>query len=272
MDDSFSNIAPAVPSDILEIKDLSLRFGGLQVLAGVDLCVRDSEILTIIGPNGAGKTSLMNCISGFYKPCSGMVLFQGTDITGKRPDKVAKAGISRTFQNIELYTALSTLDNLMAARHMHMKRGSLLACLFFGWTRREEIEHRNTVEQIIDLLELAPIRKKPVGLLPYGQRKRVDLGRALATEPKLLLLDEPMTGMNVEEKEDMARYILDVSELKGIPVVIIEHDMDVVMDISDRIVALDFGVKIAEGPPEQIMEHPQVIRAYLGAEEGPDVR
>jgi branched-chain amino acid transport system ATP-binding protein len=176
-------------------------------------------------------------------------------------------GVSRTFQKIELYTGLSTLDNLMAARHIHMKRGALSACLYFGPTRNEEIRHREVVEDIIDLLELEPIRQKLVGLLPFGQRKRVELGRALALEPKILLLDEPMTGMNVEEKEDMARFILDISELRKIPMVLIEHDMEVVMDISQRIVVLDFGQKIADGLPKEIINHPEVLRAYLGEEE-----
>ncbi len=230
----------------------------------VSIKVREGEILSIIGPNGAGKTSLLNCITGFYRPQRGEIFFQGRDITRLATHKIARLGVSRTFQKIELYTGLSSLDNLMAARHIHLKRGALSACLFFGPTRREEIRHRRAVEKIIDLLELAPIRKKMVGLLPYGQRKRVEIGRALATEPKLLLLDEPMTGMNVEEKEDMARFVLDISELKRIPIVLVEHDMELVMDISDRIVVLDFGKKIAEGLPDEIIKNPEVIRAYLG--------
>ena len=251
----------------IDIRDLQLRFGGLKVLNSVSFQVKAGEILAIIGPNGAGKTSLLNCISGFYRPQKGEIVFEGKPVTHLPPYKIAKLGISRTFQNIELYTGLSTLDNLMAARHIHMKRGALSACLFFGPTRREEIEHRKGVEEIIDLLDLEPIRKKLVALLPYGQRKRVELGRALASEPRLLLLDEPMTGMNVEEKEDMARFIIDISELKRIPMVLVEHDMDVVMDISDRVVVLDFGDKIAEGLPKEIKNNPQVIRAYLGPEE-----
>ena len=248
----------------LELRNVDLRFGGLQVLNEVSLEVREGEILAVIGPNGAGKTSLLNCITGFYRPQRGEIFFQGRDITRLATHKIARLGVSRTFQKIELYTGLTTLDNLMAARHIHLKRGALSACLFFGPTKREEIVHRQMVEQIIDLLELAPIRKKLVGLLPYGQRKRVELGRALATEPKLLLLDEPMTGMNVEEKEDMARFVLDISELRKIPIVLVEHDMELVMDISDRIVVLDFGVKITEGLPDEIIKNPDVIRAYLG--------
>lgn len=250
----------------LEVRNLHLNFGGVKALNGVSFHVNDGEILSIIGPNGAGKTCLINCISGFYKPQRGEVIFQGKEITRLPAYKIAKLGISRTFQNIELYTGLNTLDNLMAARHIHLKRGALSACLFFGPTRREEIEHRKVVEKIIDLLELEPIRKKLVSLLPYGQRKRVELGRALAAEPKLLLLDEPMTGMNVEEKEDMARFVLDIAELRRIPIILVEHDMKIVMDISDRVMVLDFGNKLVEGLPKDIKTHPDVIRAYLGEE------
>lgn len=252
---------------VLEARQLELHFGGLQVLAGVDFHIHPNEIVAVIGPNGAGKTSFMNCINGFYRPQGGQIIFNGSDITRLPPYKIAKLGISRTFQNIELYTGLSTLDNLMAARHIHMKRGAFWNFWYFGPSRKEEITHREVVEDIIDLLDLEPIRKSIVGQLPYGQRKRVELGRALATEPELLLLDEPMTGMNVEEKEDMARFILDIAELKKIPMVLVEHDMEVVSDISTRAVVLDFGRKIAEGSPEEVKKHPDVIRAYLGAEE-----
>jgi len=252
---------------VLEAKQIELHFGGLQVLAGIDFHVDEGEIVAVIGPNGAGKTSFMNCINGFYRPQGGQILFKGKDITRLPPYKIAAYGISRTFQNIELYTGLSTLDNLMAARHILLKRGAFWNFIYFGPTRREEVKHREVVEDIIDLLELESIRKSIVGQRPYGQRKRVELGRALATEPQLLLLDEPMTGMNVEEKEDMARFILDIAELKKIPMVLVEHDMEVVSDISDRAVVLDFGRKIAEGSPDEVKKNPDVIRAYLGAEE-----
>ncbi|NQT73498.1 MAG: ABC transporter ATP-binding protein [Chloroflexi bacterium] len=247
-------------------KDLVLNFGGVTALNNVSFELREGEILAIIGPNGAGKTCVLNCINGFYRPQNGKIIFEGYDLTKMKPHKVAKLGLARTFQNIELYTGLSTLDNLMAARHNLIKYNFLTAGLYFGWAHRQEMEHRRIVEDIIDFLEMAPIRYKPVGSLPYGQRKRVELGRALALEPKVLLLDEPMAGMNVEEKEDMARFILDTFELKNIPIIIIEHDMGLVMDIADRIIVLDFGQKIAEGTPEEIKTNPEVIRAYLGTE------
>lgn len=253
-------------SVVLDICGLNLFFGGLQALTDVNLSINTKEIQTIIGPNGAGKTSILNCINGFYHPANGEILFRGQNIIGLSPHKIAKLGIARTFQNIELFSGLSTLDNLMAARHIHMKRGALAGSFFFGPTRREEIFHREQVEEIIDLLEMEAIRKKIVGSLPYGQRKRVDLARALCMEPDLLLLDEPLAGMNVEEKEDMARFILDIFELRNIPIVLVEHDMDVVMDISHRVAMFDFGCKVTEGLPQAVKNDPRVSKAYMGEE------
>jgi branched-chain amino acid transport system ATP-binding protein len=264
---------------ILQLENISLSFGGVMALADVSMDIRAGEILAIIGPNGAGKTCILNCINGFYKPQHGEIFYNKQRITRMRPDKVAKLGIARTFQNIELYTGLTTQDNLMAARHVLMKQNFITGALYFGWAHREEIEHRRTVEEIIDFLEMESVRQKVVGVLPYGLRKRVELGRALALEPEVLLLDEPMAGMNLEEKEDITRFIIDVFEGQGetypdTPVlrdgiktiVLVEHDMGVVMGIADRIVVLDFGRKIAEGTPDEIKTNLEVIKAYLGEE------
>lgn len=250
------------------IDNLTLTFGGLSALSNVSVAVEAGSITAIIGPNGAGKTSLLNCISGFYRPSGGSVRFEGRDITGLGPHVIAKAGIARAFQNIELFSGLSVLDNLMLARHAHLRYGFLAALLFYGPAQREEIRNRAVVERVIDFMELEPYRKAIVGELPYGVRKRVEMARALSLDPKLLLLDEPMAGMTVGEKEDIVRFILDIKAERGVTVVLIEHDLGVVMDISDHVVVLDFGVRIASGAPAAVARDPAVIEAYVGDEVG----
>ncbi len=254
---------------ILEACGISLRFGGVQALTEVAFEVRPGELFSIIGPNGAGKTSMLNCISGRYTPTSGSVRFKGRDVTRLTPNQRAKLGLGRTFQNLALFSHMSVLDNVMVGRHHLMRNNFLTGGLYwFGGAQREELAHRRAVEDIIDFLEISHIRKAVAGTLSYGLRKRVELARAIAVKPDLILLDEPMAGMNLEEKEDMARYIVDLNEEWGMTVIMIEHDMGVVMDISHRVIVLDFGRKIADGLPGQIMENEHVKRAYLGVEDG----
>ena len=250
---------------LLEVEGVSVRFGALLALSGVSLNVQRGEILAIIGPNGAGKTTLLNVISGFYHPYEGRILFEGRDRTRLSPPDVAELGVARTFQNVALFKGMSVLDNLMTGRLLKMGGHFLLDAIWWGPARRQELANRAFVERVIDFLEIQSIRKTPAGKLPYGLQKRVELGRALAAEPKLLLLDEPMAGMNVEEKEDMCRFILDVNEEFGTTIALIEHDMGVVMDISDRVAVLDYGRKIADGPPEHVRKDAAVLDAYLGA-------
>jgi branched-chain amino acid transport system ATP-binding protein len=252
---------------LLRIDDINLSFGGVKAINGVSINVEKGSIHAIIGPNGAGKTSIFNCISSVYKPQQGAVYFEDHKVTGMNPDRVTHLGIARTFQNIALFHHMTVLDNLMLGRHQFMKRGILAGGIFLGPARTEEIENRKAVEDIIDFLEIENIRKKPVGTLPYGLRKRVELGRALALKPKLLLLDEPMAGMNLEEKEDMARFILDINEEWGVTILLIEHDLGVVMDISHRVSVLDFGVKISEGTPAEVASDPHVVKAYIGEDD-----
>jgi branched-chain amino acid transport system ATP-binding protein len=248
----------------LEISDVSKVFGGVQAVTRVSQNVHQGEILSIIGPNGAGKTTLLNMISGFYHPDTGRILLDGADVTHLKPSHVAERGVARTFQNIALFRGMTVLDNLMLGRHVRMKSGVLASFIYWGLAQKEEVAHRRRVEDIIDFLKIQDLRRQPTGSLAYGLQKRVELGRALALDPKILLLDEPMGGCNHEEKEDMARFVLDVNQEWGTTIILIEHDMGVVMDISDRVAVLDMGQKIAEGTPEVVRANPQVIKAYLG--------
>ena len=250
------------------MRDVSKAFGGVQAVTRVSLDVPGGEIVSVIGPNGAGKTTVLNMISGFYHPDTGRIAFGGRDITELSPSKIAELGVARTFQNIALFRGMTVLDNLMLGRHVHMKSGVLGSFFYWGLAQKEEVVHRKRVEDLIDFLKIQDLRKRPTGSLAYGLQKRVELGRALALDPKVLLLDEPMGGMNQEEKEDMARFILDVNEEWGTTIVLIEHDMGVVMDISDRVAVLDMGQKIAEGTPDEVRANPLVIKAYLGDTKG----
>jgi branched-chain amino acid transport system ATP-binding protein len=256
---------------LLAVEDVSLAFGGVRALTGVSFDIRKGEIRAIIGPNGAGKTSMLNVINGFYRPQSGRITFKGETRTTMRPYAAAEGGIARTFQNLALFRGMTTLDNIMAGRALKMHRGFFWQLIRHGPALKEEVEHRRRVEEIIDFLEIAAIRKIQVGRLPYGLQKRVELGRALAMEPDLLLLDEPMAGMNLEEKEDMSRFILDVNQQYGTTIALIEHDMGVVMDLSDRVVVLDYGQKIADATPGEVKRDKNVIRAYLGEPHGASV-
>jgi branched-chain amino acid transport system ATP-binding protein len=249
---------------ILSVQNISLSFGGVRALTNISFDVRQHEVLAIIGPNGAGKSSMLNVINGFYHPQEGKIFHKGKERVKMKHHDAARAGIGRTFQNIALFKGMSALDNIMTGRNTMMKSTIIDQMLYFGRARREEIKHREFCERIVDFLEIEAIRKTPVGRLPYGLQKRVELGRALAAQPEILLLDEPMAGMNVEEKEDMCRFILDVNDEFGTTVVLIEHDMGVVMDISDRVVVLDYGRKLADGAPAEVRANQEVIDAYLG--------
>lgn len=252
---------------IYRAEGVSLSFGGVKALSDVSVEVRDDELLAVIGPNGAGKTSLLNVLSGLYRPQSGTLRFRGEDVKGRSTHELARRGLARTFQSAHLFPGMSVLDNILVGRNFRMRTNLLQSMIHFPWTHREEIAHREAVEEIIEFLEIEPIRHEQVDALGYGLQKRVDLARALAMEPSVLLMDEPMAGMNIEEKEDLARFVLDLRESRRLPIVLVEHDMSVVMDLADRVIVLDFGRKLAEGTPSEIQRNPAVIAAYLGGGE-----
>jgi branched-chain amino acid transport system ATP-binding protein len=258
-------MSASMTEPVLEASNLQLSFGAIKALDDVSMHVAPGEIFAVVGPNGAGKSSLLNSISGFYRPSQGRITFDGTEVIGLPPNRVARLGIARTFQNIQLYLGMSVLDNLMAGRHIH-SRGGVLEAVIRPWGMREEIRQREAVEEVLRFLELQPQRHTPVGTFGYGIRKRVDLGRALAMEPRILLLDEPMAGMTIDEKEDMVRFILQLRKQRRLPIVLVEHDMQVISEIADRVLVLDWGRHVAEGKPEEVLRRPEVINAYLGSE------